>query len=136
VLNLNATLQDTEFTEHESLEGKEVRRQPAWQLRLTPSYEFDLGQDQYLTLYGTVSAVDDRISDYDGDLNPIYLDSYEKVDIGFIYEPTEHLNVQLSVDNLTDEQGLTEGDPRTSGAPNGRYILPRSIKLSVSYEMF
>ena len=136
MVNLNATVQDTEFTKHQSLKGKEVRRQPGWQLRLTPSYEMEIGQDQYLTLYGTLSAVDDRVSDYDADLKPIYLGSYEKIDLGLIYEPTEHVKVQLAVDNLTDEQGLTEGDPRTTGAANGRYILPRSVKLSVSYEMF
>ena len=136
IVNLNATVQDTEFTEHQTLKGKEVRRQPGWQLRLTPSYEFEIGQDQYLTLYGTLSAVDDRVSDYDGDLKPIYLGSYEKIDLGLIYEPTEQVKIQLAVDNLTDEQGLTEGDPRTTGAANGRYILPRSLKLSVSYEMF
>ena len=31
------------------------------------------------------------------------------------------------------EQGLTEGDPRNPEAPNGRFILPRSVKFSVGY---
>jgi hypothetical protein len=39
----------------------------------------------------------------------------------------------VSVDNLTDKDGVTEGDPRDPSAPNGRYILPRSIKFSVGY---
>ena len=37
-------------------------------------------------------------------------------------------------DNLTDEQGITEGDPRNADAPNGRYIMPRTTRLSISYE--
>jgi hypothetical protein len=38
-------------------------------------------------------------------------------------------------DNITDEQGLTEGDPRSIDInANGRYILPRSVRFSVGYE--
>jgi len=132
-VNLNATVQDTEITASAGNNGNEAQRQPGWQLRLTPSYEFELGEDQYLTAYGTFSAVDDR---YGNNENTVTLEGYEKIDLGFIYEPTEHVKVQLSVDNLTDKLGITEGDPRNADAPNGRYILPRTIKLSVSYEMF
>ena len=64
------------------------------------------------------------------------LPGYEKVDVGVIYEPTERIKIQFAIDNLTDEQGLTEGDPRDTGALNGRYILPRSMKLSVAYQLF
>jgi outer membrane receptor protein involved in Fe transport len=44
--------------------------------------------------------------------------------------------MQLSANNLTDEEGLTEGDPRgTSGLlDNGRYIIGRTINFSVSYQ--
>jgi iron complex outermembrane recepter protein len=42
--------------------------------------------------------------------------------------------VQLAVDNVSDEDALTEGDPRTISAPNGRYIMPRTLTLSVGYE--
>ncbi|MCP4273884.1 MAG: TonB-dependent receptor [Gammaproteobacteria bacterium] len=132
-VNLNATVQSTEITASAANQGNEAQRQPGWQLRVTPSYDFDLGNDSYLTLYGTVSAVDDRWSNNE---NTVLLEGYTKVDLGLLYEPTEQLKLQLSFDNLTDELGVTEGDPRNPDAPNGRYILPRSVKFSISYMLF
>lgn len=132
-LNLNATLQETDITESPDNNGNEAQRQPGWQVRLTPSYELEVGADQYVTFYGTLSAVDDRWGD---NANTVVLEGYEKVDLGVIYEPTENVKLQLAVDNLTDELGITEGDPRNPTSPNGRYILPRSVKFSVSYAIF
>ena len=132
-VNLNATVQDNEITASAENQGNETQRQPGWQLRVTPSYELELNEGVYITLYGTFSAVDDRFGD---NANTVVLEGYEKIDIGMIYEPTEQVKIQLSVDNLTDELGVTEGDPRNPTAPNGRYIMPRSVKLSLSYAMF
>lgn len=132
-LHLNATLQETNIKESPDNNGNEAQRQPGWQVRLTPSYELELGDDQYVTFYGTFSAVDDRWGD---NANTVVLEGYQKVDLGIIYEPTEQVKLQLAVDNLTDELGITEGDPRNPTSPNGRYILPRSIKFSVSYALF
>lgn len=131
-LAVNATLQETEITESPTNEGNEAQRQPGWQVRMTPSYEFSLG-DMPATVYANLSAVDDRFGDNG---NTVVLEGYEKVDFGFIVEPTDALRVQFSVDNLTDELGITEGDPRNPAAPNGRYIMPRSVKVSVSYSFF
>ncbi|MFC3138174.1 TonB-dependent receptor [Shewanella submarina] len=128
-VNMNATWQDTEITDSPDNEGKQSQRQPQWQLRITPSYEFEIA-DMYASVYGTLTAVDDRFAD---NANTVVLDGYEKVDLGLMLEPMESIIVQLSVDNLTDEQGITEGDPRNPSAPNGRYILPRSAVLSVTY---
>lgn len=132
-VNLNATVQNTEITESPTNEGKEAQRQPGWQLRVTPSYEFEVGDGMYANIYATLSAVDDR---YGNNENTVVLEGYEKLDVGMTFEPIESLRLQLSVDNLTDKQGLTEGDPRNADAPNGRYIMPRSIKFSVSYMLF
>ena len=132
-LALNATLQETEITESPGNEGNEAQRQPGWQVRVTPSYAFEFGEGIYSSLYATLSAVDDR---YGNNENTVVLEGYEKIDVGLIIEPTDALKVQFSVDNLTDEQGITEGDPRNPDAPNGRYIMPRSMKLSVSYLFF
>ena len=126
-------MQETDITESPDNNGNEAQRQPGWQVRLTPSYELEVGADQYVTFYGTLSAVDDRWGD---NANTVVLEGYEKVDLGVIYEPTENVKLQLAVDNLTDELGITEGDPRNPTSPNGRYILPRSVKFSVSYAIF
>ncbi len=128
-VNLNSTLQETEITESPSNEGNESQRQPKWQVRVTPSYDFEVS-GMYATLYGTISAVDDRFGNNE---NTVVLEGYEKVDLGLIVEPMEGIKIQLAVDNLTDEQGITEGDPRNADAPNGRYIMPRTTRLSVSY---
>lgn len=41
---------------------------------------------------------------------------------------------QLYADNITDEDGIIEGDPRNPTSTNGRYIMPASYKFSVGYE--
>lgn len=128
-VNLNATLQSTEITAGPD-KGKEAMRQPKYQVRVTPSYDFAAG-DLPVTVYGTLSAVGDRYSDNG---NTVTLPSYTKFDLGVIVNFNDALSFQLAADNLTDEQGLTEGDPRNPSAPNGRYILPRSVVFSVGYK--
>ncbi len=128
-LNLNATIQSSDIKKGANA-GKEAQRQPGWQIRLTPSYVFESG-DITTTVYGTLSAVDDRFSD---PANTVVLDGYEKVDLGVIVRLNDSLSFQVSADNITDEQGLTEGDPRNPAAPNGRFIMPRSILFSMGYE--
>ena len=129
-LNLNSTVQHTEITDSPTNQGNQAQRQPKWQVRLTPGYELEVLDGKALTLYGTVAAVSDR---YSNNENTVVLPSYTKFDLGMQLLLTPQLKTQLSVDNLTDKAGLTEGDPRDPASPNGRYILPRSISLSVSY---
>ena len=90
-------------------------------------------QPTYLTVYGTLSSVDDR---WGNNENTVVLGGYSKVDFGILYEPSERVKMQLAIDNVTDKMGITEGDPRNPTSPNGRYILPRSVKFSVSYAIF
>ena len=126
----NATIQKTEITDSVADNGNEAQRQPGYMLRVSPAYNLEFGNGTYATLYGTVSLVDDRFADNG---NTVVLDSYEKLDLGIIISANENLTLQLAADNVTDEEGLTEGDPRDPTAPNGRFILPRSIKLSAGY---
>ncbi len=128
-VSLNATIQDSEIKSGPN-SGNETARQPGWQLRLTPSYEFETGNISG-SVYGTLSAVDDRWGEPE---NVNQLDGYEKLDLGVILRINESFVVQLSADNITDEDALTESDPRTISAPNGRYIMPRTFKFSVGYE--
>ncbi len=127
-VTLNATIQDTEIKRGPNA-GNETQRQPGWQLRLTPSYSFQMGR-AFTTVYGTISAVDDRWGEPE---NVNRLDGYEKIDLGAIVSLNERFSVHLSVDNLTNEEALTESDPRTIAAPNGRFILPRSVTLGLGY---
>ncbi len=127
---VNGTIQETEITESPTDNGNESQRQPGFQLRLAPSYDFQLANNMEGTVYGSVSIVDDR---YANNANSVVLPSYEKFDLGVILNASENVALQLVLDNLTDEEGLTEGDPRNAAAPNGRYILPKNVKLSVAY---
>ncbi|GAC16646.1 TonB-dependent receptor [Aliiglaciecola lipolytica] len=131
-VTLNATIQETEITQSATNQGNEAQRQPGWQLRLTPSYEFDMG-DYFANVYGTLSAVDDRFANNE---NSVVLEGYEKLDIGLVISNVDGLKFEFAVQNLTDEDALTEGDPRNPTAPNGRFIMPRSATFSVSYEFY
>jgi iron complex outermembrane recepter protein len=131
-VSLNVTLQDTELTDTDAAnEGNKASRQPDWQVRITPSYDFEMA-GMTGTVYGTLSAVDDRFGD---NANTQDLPGYEKVDLGVILNVTEDLVLQLAGDNITDDDGLTEGDPRAVGNAlgNGRTILGRSYTLSATY---
>jgi outer membrane cobalamin receptor len=131
-VSVNSTLQETEITEHpdETVIGNEGQRQPSWQIRLTPSYNVEFSGDMYASIYGTLSAVGDR---FGNNQNTVTLPGYEKLDIGVIVNLSDEVQLQLAVNNATDENGITEGDPRSAVSSNGRYILPRSIDFSVSY---
>ena len=128
-VSLNATIQNTEIISGPN-SGNETQRQPGWQIRLTPSYAFETGNIEG-SVYGTISMVDDRWGEPE---NVNRLDGYEKLDFGVIVRINEAFIVQLSADNITDEDALTESDPRTITAPNGRYIMPRTLRFSVGYE--
>ncbi len=130
-LNLNSTIQKTEITESLTNVGNEAQRQPNWQIRMTPSYDVEFTDGIYATFYGTLSAVADR---YANNENTVTLDGYQKIDAGVLLNLSDQVQLQLSVSNLTDEQGLTEGDPRDPTSPNGRYILPRTLDFNVSYQ--
>jgi outer membrane receptor protein involved in Fe transport len=135
-VNLGATLQDTELTQASNPDnvGNQAQRLPNWQVRITPSYDLEFDNGMYATVYGTLSAVDDRFSDPEN-TDALVLEGYEKIDLGIILNLTDEVKMQLAVNNLTDEEGLTEGDPRgTSGLlDNGRYIIGRTIDFNVSY---
>jgi outer membrane receptor protein involved in Fe transport len=135
-VSLNATFLESEIDvtsgvdPDPGIDGNETERQPGWQVRLTPSWDFNFG-DVEGTVYGTLSAVDDRFGEAQ---NVNVLEGYEKLDLGVIMQFNQAFIVQLHGDNLTDEDALTESDPRTITAPNGRFIMPRSFEVSVGYQ--
>ncbi len=55
--------------------GNDAQRQPGFQLRVTPSYDFEM-EHFYATLYGTLSIIDDRFADPG---NTVVLDGYRKL---------------------------------------------------------
>jgi iron complex outermembrane receptor protein len=133
-VNLNATIQDTEITKSATNQGNQAQRQPGWQLRVTPSYEFEIN-DFVANIYGTLSAVDDRFGNNENTPESI-LEGYEKLDVGLVLSGDSGIKLELAVQNLTDQAAFTEADPRSLAGANGRYILPRTVTFSVSYEFY
>jgi len=130
-VNLNSTIQETEITESPGNQGNEAQRQPSWQIRMTPSYDIEFSNGMDATFYGTLSAAGDRFANNE---NTVILEGYEKFDLGMTLNISDEVQLQVSVSNLTDENAITEGDPRDSLSSNGRYILPRTFDMSVSYQ--
>ena len=128
-VSLNATIQQAEIVSGPN-DGNDTQRQPGWQMRLTPRWAFEMGNMSGI-VYGTISAVDDRWNEPENVTN---LEGYEKLDLGVLLRVNERFILQLAADNVTDEQALTEGDPRNITAPNGRFIMPRTVEFSVGYE--
>jgi outer membrane receptor protein involved in Fe transport len=142
-IGLTGVFQDTEITKSlvddpsnpgtfipSGNEGNSVLRQPDFQFRITPSFDFEIGQ-WIGTVYGALTLVDDRFGD-NANLQP--LPSYNKFDLGVILTSDSGFFVQLHGDNIGDSHGFTEGDPRSTAAVNSRPILGRSVKFSVGYD--
>jgi outer membrane receptor protein involved in Fe transport len=135
VLTLSATLQNAELVDVGAFTGNQVPRQPEIQARFTPSYYFDLGGGG-IKLYATFTYVDERFQDT-GNFQP--LPSYEKIDAGISVDIGDNFNILVVGDNLTDEIGLTEGNPRVTGSGvvnnviTARPIQGRSYLASVMY---
>lgn len=132
-IQLTGTWQDGEFNEFGDNSGNEVPRQPEFQTRLTPTYDLVLPWGT-ITAYGTWTWVDDRFADPE---NLQELNSYSKIDVGVLATIGERVDLQVVVDNLTDEHGLTEGNPRAIGQSGevilARPILGRSAVFSLGY---
>jgi outer membrane receptor protein involved in Fe transport len=116
------------------LSGNRVQRQPEWQWRVTPAWDFALGTRK-ASLFTTVSYMGDRWSDVQ---NAQLLPRFWKWDAGLTLDLTQRLRLQATADNLTNAIGLTEGNPRTLGAQGtgaifARPILGRSVELSARY---
>lgn len=118
------------------LSGNRVQRQPRWQWRVNPSYELAFGRNSSATLYTSIGYIGNRFSDVQ---NAQLLPNYYKWDAGLIVDISKRFRAQVSIDNITDTIGLTEGNPRTigtqgSGAILARPILGRSARFSIGYK--
>jgi outer membrane receptor protein involved in Fe transport len=114
--------------------GNTIRRIPKSMWRVTPTYTFL--QDR-ARVFLTWTHVSDR---YSNDENTRTLPGYDKFDAGVVFETGERWTLQLTADNVTDEVGLTEGNPRTdvgAGASGPIYVarplFGRSFMGSVTY---
>ena len=103
--------------------GNRVQRQPRWTWRVTPAYEIDLG-DVKPAVFATLQYTGDRFSDPE---NNQQLPNFYQLDAGVSVEIAERYTLAVTGNNLTDEIGLTEGNPRIIGGQGSGPILARPI---------
>lgn len=113
--------------------GNRVQRQPRWTWRVTPALDVDVGGFKP-SLFATLQYTGDRFSDPE---NQQVLPNFYQLDAGISVDISDRLRLAVTGNNLTDELGLTEGNPRIiggqgSGAILARPILGRSFRFSAS----
>lgn len=139
-LNARGVLQSTEISGIPSgdvnadFNGNPVQRTPETQIRIQPTYHIN---DQ-LEVFMTYHKLGERFADLAASVR---LPGYETFAAGVVYRPTDALTFQLKGTNLTDEIGLTEGNPRAGfREANGRDtylarpIFGRTFLASVTYD--
>ena len=137
-LRFAATLQDPQYRKFSGTSvdnsGNRVRRIPQTMLRLAPSVAFAGGRGR---LFISFSHYGKR---YANDENTIELPDYIELDAGVQYAFNDTWSAQLNVNNLSDEVGLTEGNPRTDMGTSGigqlynaRTLFGRSLTFAVRY---
>jgi outer membrane receptor for ferrienterochelin and colicin len=117
--------------------GKLPARVPEWIARLTPTVFFDLGSVP-TTLYANVSYAGRRYVDA---LNSTELPDYATFDMGATAQIGD-VRLQAVVSNLTDEVGVTEGNPRVDGLTGqgtdtvifGRPIFGRTLRVVATWD--
>ena len=87
------------------------------------------------TIYATLQYYGDRFSDPE---NQQLLPSFYQLDAGVSVKVMDRIDLRVTGTNLTNEIGLTEGNPRVigsqgTGAILARPILGRSFTFSAAY---
>jgi iron complex outermembrane recepter protein len=120
-----------------SVEDNQVRRIPGVIANITPMINFDAFGHR-TKVYATVTHQGKKYVDTN---NTTELPAYTTLDAGAIVDLNERLRFQVMGSNLTNEIGLTEGNPRTDplagqGTPTAIYARPifgRTIRMSLTY---
>lgn len=116
--------------------GKLPSRVPEWIARVTPTVFFDVGPVP-ATIYANVSYAGRRYVDA---LNSTELPAYTTVDLGATAQ-IGSAQLQAVVTNLTNEIGVTEGNPRVDGLTGqgtdevifGRPIFGRTVRVVATW---
>ncbi len=131
---LDATY-DNFFSAGVDQSGNRVQRQPRWQWRIMPSLNPDFGGFQP-KIYASLQYYGDRFSDPE---NQQLLPAYYQLDAGVAVTVLDSIELRATGNNLTNEIGLTEGNPRVIGSQGtgpilARPILGRYVTFSAAYK--
>ena len=143
VLNASLTVQDPQYRNFTSatgadpsrVVGNQIIREPKVFGNLRPSYGFSLAGNQ-VDLFGTYAYTGKRYVDF---FMATELPAYHSIGAGITVTRGDW-QFQLTGDNLTNAEGLTEGNTRTdtlagqgsSVAIYGRPVFGRSARFSIS----
>lgn len=117
-------------------DGNKPERTPPVNVTVTPSLLLPDGRGEVYVSYHYVDKI------YSDIANTLELPSYGVWSAGFSYRLAPQWMLQANLDNITNEVGLTEGNPRSgfaegtglSGAFYARPILGRNLLLSLTYD--
>ncbi|WP_243652493.1 TonB-dependent receptor [Novosphingobium sp. PhB165] len=120
--------------EQPQFDGNTPERTPKKLLTVTPAFILPHGLGE---VYGRWKYIGKIFADSG---NGVALPSYSVFSIGATVNVTKQINVNVSVDNLTNAKGFTEGNPRqgqtqtiVDGFFYGRAIAGRNALASVTY---
>ena len=135
-ISFSGDIARAKYVDSGPLTGKKVARMPGSEFRLTPSYRIptDFGT---FRVFGTYTRIAHRYSDAP---NTQFLPGYGTLDLGAAASLADGLDLRLSITNVTNTLGLTEGNPRaagsglnTSNVAMARPLFQRAIQASVGY---
>jgi outer membrane receptor protein involved in Fe transport len=105
--------------------GKRLLRVPEVAFRVIPGFNF---LENRLRVQFPIEYYGDRYADA---ANTVKLPSYHVFNIGVRYDVNRRVSIHLNGENLDNEIGLTEGNPRSgqffSGDAGARFYLARPI---------
>jgi len=128
-------LENSSGADPSAVNGKQIIREPKIFGGIRPTFNFDLGGAKF-EVEGRFDVVGERFVDF---FNRTSLPKYETLGAS-VALTTADWRFQLVGDNLTNAEGLTEGNPRTdqlagqgaSKAIYGRPLFGRNVRLIVS----
>jgi outer membrane receptor protein involved in Fe transport len=134
-LEFRSTLQNSRYHGFGDATENWVVRQPRIQFAASPSYTTSLGTAR-VKLHATYTYVGVRYSDVE---NLQRLPAYQTTDAGVHAELPSGFYADVTVQNITDAFGLTEGNTRkvgavlTTGPIIARPLFGRNVSISVGY---
>lgn len=134
-LNVTGNWVDAEYRKFGTNSGNQVRRQPRFQFRFTPSYYIPTDFADF-SVFATWTHVGKRWSDIE---NQQRLPSYDTIDAGVVAYIGDNWEFRVQGSNITDELALTEANARIIGNATsdgvflGRPLDGTSYQASVTY---
>lgn len=115
-------------------DGNVPHSTPRKMYTITPAFVFPNQKGQLYVRYKYIGSI------YADSGDGLALPGYGVLSAGLAYDLTDQLNLNVSVDNITDVIGLTEGNPRQGNTQSvvggyfyGRAIFERNAMISMTY---